>query len=307
MGVEFSCCNALDSAATQQASSRCESCEALHQALSDSLRTPQYLSTAPPTVMTKSACRTPLSQFHQFQSGRISPVFGQWPTQPDNLQNISDSLDKQPTSPSDISTLPSFQPVPKWYGVQSGRHSLVRLKSTSHKFTQLREKLQIQKFSLLKAERVQNRDLYRAFLRSQEKLNRQEGGKVAVSELFYGTGKVDPYLLCTGQGLDSPLIQRFDRYLCCFLEEARDCFKYMFRTQEGHLQVLLCLVLTGQGVLLGTEDDLAEPAVSPSVLAVKMRKGESWVWAVYERERSYPAYILTLTPSLYISAEVSAN
>lgn len=298
MGVEFSCCNSSDSASNQQMAKRCE---ALHQALSESLRTPLYLSTAPPTVMTKSACRTPLSQL---RSGRVSPVFaGQWQTQPDDLHNSSDSLDKQPTSPSDISTLPSFQPVPKWYGTQTGRHSLIRLKTTSRKFTELREKLQSAgKFSLLRAERVQNRDLYQAFLRSQETLNRQEGGKVAVSELFYGTGKVDPYLVCANQGLDSPLIQRFSRYLCCFLEEAGDCFKYMYRTQEGHLQVLLCLVLTGKGVLLEAGDDLAEPAVSSSVLSVKMRKGEKWVWAVYERERSYPAYILTLTPGLYTSA-----
>lgn len=295
MGVEFSCCNSLDSA--QQVASSCESCKVLRQALSESVHTPEYLSTAPPTVMTKSTCRTPLPRF---QSGRISPMFAaQWHTQPENTQNSSDSLDKQPTSPSDMSTLPSFQPVPKWYGMQRGKHCLVRLKSTSRKFAELRERVQnVGKYSLLKAEKVQNRDLYSAFLRSQEALHRQEGGKVAVSELFYGTGKVDPYLLCADQGLDSPLIQTFGRYLCCFLEEAKDCCKYMYKSKEGHLQVLLCLVLTGAGVLLEPGDDLAEPAVSASVLSVKMRKGEKWVWAVYERERSYPAYVLTLAQSL---------
>ena len=299
MGVEFSCCNTVDPSVPLQATSRCESCETLRQALSESLRTPEYLSTAPPTVMAKSTCRTPLPQF---QSGRMSPMFAGHSDKP----NISDSLDKQPTSPSDMSTLPTFQssihtllrvsqPVPKWYGVQTGTHCLVRLKTTSRRFTELREKVQ-GNYSLIKAERVQNRALYRAFLRSQEMLNRQIGGKVVISELYYGTGKVDPYLLCADQGLDSPLIQTFGRYLCCFLEDAKDCCKYMYRTKEGHLQVLFCLVLTGTGVELDGSDDLAEPAVA--ALSVKMRKGETWVWAVYERERSYPAYVLTLSPCL---------
>ena len=290
MGVEFSCCNSRDAVPLKLNSSTCESCTTLRQVLTESLHSPQCLSTSPPTVMPKSGLLTPLSYDLPFPSGRISPAFPRTPGTP------TDSMDKFPTSPSDISSLPSFQPVPKWYAEQIHKHSLVRIKTTSQKFTELKTRLQVLKsHKLIKVERVQNRELFQAFLNSQERVSQKEGGTVTVSELFYGTGKVDPYLLCARQGLDSPLVQTFSRYICCFLEDPKSCLKYMYRTKFGHLQVILCLVLTGQGVELSPEDDLAAPCVPVSTLSVKVKRKNAWIWAVYERERSYPAYILTLS------------
>ena len=314
MGVEFSCCSSFPLHASQSHASdpsACESCKILSRMLADSLRQAhtEHLLTAPPTLITKSGCRTPTlvqSPERRSLSGAVTPM--SWIAGREGEEGSATFSRITPNrgvtaetsfmssgTPSQWDALSFCQTPPKWYFTQHTNYSLVSLNPCGKAYAQIFSRISRSlPFTLLRIDRVQNRPLYRTYLDTHQRLSRQAGKSLTVSELFYGTGSVDPFRLCAEKGLDSESIQVLQRPLTCFVEEPRDCWKFGYRTKEGCVQLLLCLVVVGEAVEVEQGEDIAVPPRSESQ-AVKVRKGKSWVWVIYEKGRSYPAYILTLS------------
>ena len=196
-----------------------------------------------------------------------------------------------------------FHSTPKWYRMQREGVSLITLSEKSEKYREIQKRLQVAgEVEILRVEKVRNSMLYKGFAEKHEEVSKVEGASLCILELFYGTGRVDPYLLCTNlYGLDSPSVQVFSQPMTCFTSSAHSALKYAYRRKDGTRQLLLCLVTAGDPVDVNPEDDLSEPPMrlGPGglVLSARIRKRKSTVLVVYERRMSYPAYVLTLRVS----------
>lgn len=193
-----------------------------------------------------------------------------------------------------------FHSTPKWYRQQREGVSLITLSEKSEKYREIQQRVQSTgEVEVLRVEKVRNSMLYKGFAEKHEEVSLLEGATVCILELFYGTGRVDPYLLCTNlYGLDSPSVQVFSQPMTCFTSSAHSALKYAYRRKDGTRQLLLCLVTTGDPVDVSPDDDLSEPPIrldpGSLVLSARIRKRKSTVLVVYERRMSYPAYVLTL-------------
>lgn len=225
----------------------------------------------------------------------------------------SSSYNRRPTEdtipPQYRSEIPSSSPLypdfeyhstPKWYRQQREGVSLVSLSENSEKYREIVSRVRgAGEVEVLRIEKVRNSMLYKGFAEKHEDVSKLEGASQSILELFYGTGRVDPYLLSTNlHGLDSPSIQVFSQPMTCFTSSAHSALKFAYRRKDGTRQMLLCFVTVGDPVDVQPDEDLSEPPNRPEpgriVLSARIRKRKSTVWVVYERRMSYPAYVLTL-------------
>ena len=218
---------------------------------------------------------------------------------------VSEHHSKAP-SLSDFPAPPSLRPVydfhspPKWFKDESELISLVSISDDSPRFKAIVDRIhKTLDIPVIKVEKVRNLPLYRGFADTHEDHSRAEGNTHQILELFYGTGRVDPYTVCTNfYGLDSPSIQVFNQPMTCFADTAKDSFKFSYRRKDGSRQLLLCLVTVGEPVTLLPDEDVYEPPArldrSTPVLSAKLQKKKGNIWIVYEKKMSYPGYIITL-------------
>lgn len=193
-----------------------------------------------------------------------------------------------------------YHSPPKWYQQQRERVALMTLNAQSKQFMDIARRVKSTlNCEILRIEKVKNSILYQGFAEKHEAVSRLEGAAEPILELFYGTGRVDPYLLCTNlHGLDSPSIQVFSQPMTCFTSTAKAASKFAYRKKDNTRVILLCLVTVGDPVDLSVEDDISEPParLGPGgiVLSARIAKRKSTIWVVYERKMSYPAYVITL-------------
>ena len=215
-------------------------------------------------------------------------------------------LGPQPTPPVQPPSPFQYHRLPRWFDSQPmGQTSLVTLAPTDKSYKEVEKNFNYtssSKATIVKIERIQNKDLYLLFAHKHEDLSQIEGRSLTLMQLWHGTRKFHPDTVYdSAVGLD-PRIGHgaWGQGTYYARSSSYSVNKYGHKLSDGTKQIMCMLVIVGDTVDFPASD-AAKVLIRPPFKqgtnklfhSVKGQEGGSDIYVTYEPNMSYPAYLVT--------------
>jgi len=212
-----------------------------------------------------------------------------------------------PTSPQKASPSSHFQyhRMPKWYSKQpAGPAVLVNLPTSDKHYKEVERLFNYTSAAqtIVKIERIQNKNLYMLFANKHESLSQVERRPLKLKHLFHGTRKFSPLnvydsLTCLDPRFGHGVWGQGTYYA---RNSSYSVERYGHRLPDGTQQIFCMLVLVGDTVEMpasATTTSLVRPPMKQGTNelfhSVKGEEGDSHIYITYEPNMSYPHYLIT--------------
>ena len=156
--------------------------------------------------------------------------------------------------------------------------------------------------NIFKIERIQNKFLYEKYDLCKKRMHEKNNGQVNEKWLFHGSSSVSPEKIYESEhGFDfrhSGSSSLWGKGAYFAVNASYSCRSYAYRSPLGYQQIFIAFVLTGDSIRMASDRTLVTPPSkddgSGDYDSVNGITGSSQIYIVYDHDKCYPAYLITL-------------
>ncbi|XP_019855862.1 PREDICTED: uncharacterized protein LOC105313855 [Amphimedon queenslandica] len=156
--------------------------------------------------------------------------------------------------------------------------------------------------NILKIERIQNKFLYEKYDLCKKRMHEKNNGLVNEKWLFHGSSSVSPEKIYESEhGFDfrhSGSSSLWGKGAYFAVNASYSGRRYAYRSPLGYQQIFIAFVLTGDSIRMASDPTLVTPPSkddgSGDYDSVNGMTSSSRIYIVYDHDKCYPAYLITL-------------